>query len=284
MSSLRCMSFSPVSSSSMVSPDGTWSPRLLGGANLMWYERPDSLCTQRPQMRSVSTSSGTSSATTKSTLSPASASIASSILVCSTVRGKPSRMNPLAQSASLMRSLMRLTTSSSETRPPLFITPSASLPSAVPAATAERSMSPVESCGIPSVCTILGACEPLPAPGGPSRIMIFLRCLPPEPFGTGTSLFVVFAEACVADFFCAANPSLPVRTFVADDTFSPIIADDTNPKCRKAKYSSCAAKYSSEPRLRSKPAGPASTPKPPSQASKAARSSSLEKSVAAPGA
>eukprot|EP00966_Prymnesium_polylepis_P158316 3659424-Prymnesium_polylepis.1 len=31
----------------------------LGGANLTWYERPDGWWIHRPQMRSVSTSSGT---------------------------------------------------------------------------------------------------------------------------------------------------------------------------------------------------------------------------------
>ena len=35
-------------------------------------------------------------------------------------------------------------------------------------------MSPVESCGTPSVSTIFGACEPFPAPGGPKRIMMSL--------------------------------------------------------------------------------------------------------------
>ena len=47
----------------------------------------------------------------------------------------------------------------------------ACLPTSEPAATAARSMSPVESCGMSSVSTILGAWEPLPAPGGPKRIM-----------------------------------------------------------------------------------------------------------------
>ena len=64
----------------MVVSDGlSPSPSDLGLANLTWYERPDALCTHRPQMRSVSTSSGTSSASTSDTLSPDVSSIASSI-------------------------------------------------------------------------------------------------------------------------------------------------------------------------------------------------------------
>ncbi len=46
--------------------------------------------------------------------------MASSALACATVRGKPSRMKPLAQSGSSMRSAMMPTTISSETRPPAF--------------------------------------------------------------------------------------------------------------------------------------------------------------------
>ena len=43
-------------------------------------------------------------------------------------------------------------------------------PIGVPAATAARSMSPVESCTMPYFATSRLACVPLPAPGGPSRI------------------------------------------------------------------------------------------------------------------
>eukprot|EP00982_Pelagococcus_subviridis_P001640 13068-Pelagococcus_subviridis.AAC.1 len=49
-------------------------------------------------MRSVRTSSGTTSATTCRTRSPLFASISSNISACSSVRGNPSRMNPPAQS------------------------------------------------------------------------------------------------------------------------------------------------------------------------------------------
>mmetsp|Transcript_44239 Transcript_44239/g.116261 ORF Transcript_44239/g.116261 Transcript_44239/m.116261 type:complete len:210 (-) Transcript_44239:101-730(-) len=169
------MSASPVSSSSIVSSLGaTPSASDLGFANLTWYERPDALCTHLPQMRSVRTSSGTSRASTRLTLT-SGASISSSILACSTVRGKPSRINPFAQSSSLMRSRIIDTTSSSETRPPEAITSFACMPTSEPAATAARSMSPVDSCGISRVSTILGACEPFPAPGGPKRIMTVLE-------------------------------------------------------------------------------------------------------------
>eukprot|EP00966_Prymnesium_polylepis_P324382 7380433-Prymnesium_polylepis.2 len=122
-------------------------------------------------MRSVSTASGTSSASTRLTLSPEPESISSSIFACSTVRGNPSRMKPPSQSASVTRSRMIETTSSSETSPPDAMTSFAFLPTSEPAATAARSMSPVESWGVLSLSTIFGACEPLPAPGGPKRII-----------------------------------------------------------------------------------------------------------------
>ncbi len=81
-------------------------------------------------------------------------------------------MKPFLQSGSVMRPAITPTTRSSETSPPASITSFACLPTSVPAATAARSMSPVLSCGMPSASTILGACVPLPAPGGPNRIMI----------------------------------------------------------------------------------------------------------------
>jgi hypothetical protein len=46
--------------------------------------------------------------------------------------------------------------------PPLSITALACFPTSVPAATAARSMSPVESWGIPSLSTILGPWVPFP--------------------------------------------------------------------------------------------------------------------------
>ena len=123
-------------------------------------------------MRSSSTASGTRSSTTFATSSPFFASTSSSFLACSTVRGKPSRMKPDVQSGSLIRSAMMPHTMSSVTSAPASIAALACLPTAVPAATAARSMSPVDSCGVWSLASILGACVPLPAPGGPNRIMI----------------------------------------------------------------------------------------------------------------
>ena len=45
-------------------------------------------------------------------------------------------------------------------------------PTSVLAATAARSMSPVDRCTSPSASAISGACVPLPAPGGPNSITI----------------------------------------------------------------------------------------------------------------
>ena len=83
-------------------------------------------------------------------------------------------MKPSTQSFSLMRSAMMPTTISSVTKAPESIAALAFFPTSVPAATAARSMSPVESCGMLSLSTIFGACVPLPAPGGPNRIKMFL--------------------------------------------------------------------------------------------------------------
>ena len=75
----------------------------LGGANLTWYERPLFLWIQRPQMRSSRIESGTSSESTELTHSPFSASTSSRAFACTRVRGKPSRMKPVAQSGSCGR-------------------------------------------------------------------------------------------------------------------------------------------------------------------------------------
>ena len=84
--------------------------------------------------------------------------VKSSSFACSPVRGNPSRMKPPLQSGSLILSLMTEMTRLSVTRPPAAITSLACLPTSLPAATAERSISPVESCGILRAWTILGAC------------------------------------------------------------------------------------------------------------------------------
>src|SRR5690606_31564061 len=65
----------------------------------------------------------------------------------------------------------------SETSSPRSMIALASIPIGVCAETAARSMSPVESCRIPWRSTRRAACVPLPAPGGPSRMMfIALPC------------------------------------------------------------------------------------------------------------
>src|SRR5579871_3293890 len=71
-----------------------------------------------------------------------------------------------------MRSEMMLTTISSETRPPAAMMSLACRPTGVPAATAARSISPVESWTMPYRSTSRCAWVPLPDPGGPRRISL----------------------------------------------------------------------------------------------------------------
>ena len=146
--------------------------KLLGGLNLTWYDRPDDLCTHRPQIRSSNTASGTCSSITRSTASPFFASTSSNFLACSTVLGNPSRMKPLVQSFSEILSAIIPHTISSVTKAPASIAALACFPTVVPAATAALNMSPVDNCGVPNFVSIFGACVPLPAPGGPNRIRI----------------------------------------------------------------------------------------------------------------
>jgi hypothetical protein len=68
---------------------------------------------------------------------------------CGSVRGKPSKRKPLAQSGWAMRSFTRPMMMSSLTSAPVSITFLAASPSGVPAFAAARSMSPVEICGMP---------------------------------------------------------------------------------------------------------------------------------------
>ena len=115
--------------------------------------------------------------------------ISSSLCACGSVRGKPSRMNPSAQSGCAMRSSTMLRTMSSGTNSPRSMMGLALRPSGVPRPTCSRNMSPVERCGTPYRCAICWACVPLPAPGGPSRITarprpwrpLALRALPDQP-------------------------------------------------------------------------------------------------------
>ena len=47
--------------------------------------------------------------------------------------------------------------------------PFADIPKSVPATTAARRISPVDTAGFPVSSTILPACVPFPAPGGPNN-------------------------------------------------------------------------------------------------------------------
>ena len=72
-------------------------------------------------------------------------------------------------------------TISSETSSPDSMTAFAFSPTGVPAFTAARSMSPVETWGIPRSSTSFAAWVPLPAPGGPSstsRVAVIFRASP----------------------------------------------------------------------------------------------------------
>ena len=68
--------------------------------------------------------------------------MASSASACGTVRGKPSRMNPLAQSACFTRLASMAMITSSGTSLPLSMMDLARWPISEPAATSARSMSP----------------------------------------------------------------------------------------------------------------------------------------------
>ncbi|SLI25241.1 Uncharacterised protein [Mycobacteroides abscessus subsp. abscessus] len=119
-------------------------------------------------MRSTTVSSGTTKHSTASSLEFMSPRIFSSASAWSTVRGYPSRTNPLAASGSFTRaSTMRLVTSLG-TRSPASMYFWASRPSGVCWLMFARNRSPVEMCGTPSFSDSRTAWVPLPAPGGPS--------------------------------------------------------------------------------------------------------------------
>ena len=80
---------------------------------------------------------------------PLSASISSSASACGTVRGKPSRMKPFAQSGWSIRSAIDADHDLVGHQLAGSMIALALSPIGVPAATAARSMSPVESCGMP---------------------------------------------------------------------------------------------------------------------------------------
>src|SRR5580700_9796876 len=78
-------------------------------------------------------------------------------------------MKPRRASRSPRRSRIMPSTSESSTSRPPSIASRAWRPSSVPRATALRSRSPVEICGMPSRSTRRWDCVPLPAPGAPNR-------------------------------------------------------------------------------------------------------------------
>src|ERR1043166_2419283 len=124
----------------------------------------------RFSMRASKAFSPTFTSPTAPTLSFSAASMRSSASACATVRGKPSRIKPFFASGSSIRSETIATTSSSGQSSPRSMMPLAFRPTGVPALTAARSISPVESCTMPCLETRRCACVPFPAPGGPSSI------------------------------------------------------------------------------------------------------------------
>src|SRR5689334_4888483 len=82
---------------------------------------------------------------------------------------------------------MRALTIASLTSSPRSITALALRPTGVPAATASRSMSPVDSWIIPRLACSRAACVPLPAPGGPRRMMFIMAALSPAPLSSAPS-------------------------------------------------------------------------------------------------
>ena len=119
-----------------------------GGLYLVWYDLPDCLWIQRPPILSIKASSGTLSSKTVFTSSAVAASMSSKALAWATVRGKPSKMKPLEQSAALTRSLMIPITILSLTSCPASMTAFAFLPISVPESTVSLNMSPVDNCGM----------------------------------------------------------------------------------------------------------------------------------------
>ena len=60
-------------------------------------------------------------------------------------------------------------------------------PERVPSATASRSMSPVEMCGMSKRLASRFACVPLPLPGGPMKMIFNVLALVPDVRGCGPS-------------------------------------------------------------------------------------------------
>mmetsp|Transcript_22859 Transcript_22859/g.38201 ORF Transcript_22859/g.38201 Transcript_22859/m.38201 type:complete len:241 (+) Transcript_22859:241-963(+) len=121
-------------------------------------------------IRSTRTSSFTCISITASSFSPQSSNKSASASACARVRGKPSKMKPPFLSPSSC-SRIRPITISSVTSSPRSMTSATFLPISVPEVFAARSMSPVESWIMSRFSTRRPAWVPLPAPGGPSRII-----------------------------------------------------------------------------------------------------------------
>ena len=81
-----------------------------------------------------------------------------------------------ASRSRMMPSMVRSSTSW-----PASITALAARPSSVPAATASRRRSPVDTCGTPRRASRRCACVPLPEPGAPSRTSLIFRVTPRAP-------------------------------------------------------------------------------------------------------
>ena len=73
-------------------------PGTCGGLKRSWYGWPAARQIQRPDMRRMSSSPGTSTRIAAATRSPRSASASSSACAWTLVRGKPSRITPCAAS------------------------------------------------------------------------------------------------------------------------------------------------------------------------------------------
>mmetsp|Transcript_11701 Transcript_11701/g.45410 ORF Transcript_11701/g.45410 Transcript_11701/m.45410 type:complete len:208 (+) Transcript_11701:573-1196(+) len=161
-----------------VAPGG----RDLGGAVAAWYSRPDVLCCHRPATLRSRTSSGASRTTIRVTRSWVYARTSSKVCACSTVRGKPSMTKPRSQSLRAIRSRMSPATTSSGIKPSASITSLHTSPRGVRSSIASRMIPPTDMCGMFSLATMCGACDPFPAPGGPNST-ITSRASPPSLIG-----------------------------------------------------------------------------------------------------
>ena len=96
---------------------------------------------------------------------------APSASACANVRGKPSKIYPDTPFSSSNCSRIRPITISSVTSCPASITAATLRPISVPELFAARNISPVDNCIMLRSSTNRRACVPLPAPGGPRRII-----------------------------------------------------------------------------------------------------------------